>query len=398
MLQNIFHREKEAAPDPAAVAAAATQVCEWLEAIRQSKADPQRRTTTLQIAGILFSQAHVGPMCDALNDPDAEIRLFAASMLGSFRNAQALESLRAASADPDVRVRMAVLGSLCRQSGIDMTWVNYDPSNDIWTHRPLRGQSRGMTTSHILNQKPSSGVGAALWKPLGSWAVPMLCAALSDPRPVIRAAAVERLAGFRARSAADMVRVLLYDPSEQVRLAARKALPQLGVSQREVEAVGRTHEDVIELAETYIHKAHPLPASMKMMGIQETKPTYQVVSGQVNRGSYPHIDEMIVSTASCLPDGLDITDTQTLATLAFQAIMHYASLASVQAFFLAPYHLRAGGAAKGSSIPPEEQCRLCAGVENLLLEIYDELPQGGRITDEIVIQKVWELSKPPQPA
>ena len=34
-----------------------------------------------------------------------------------------------------------------------------------------------------------------------------------------------------------------------------------------------------------------------------------------------------------------------------------------------------------------------AGVENLLLEIYDELPNGGTITDHVVDQKIDGLIK-----
>jgi len=145
-------------------------------------------------------------------------------------------------------------------------------------------------------------------------------------------------------------------------------------------------------AEAYISRDHPLDASSKMLGIRGTRPAYTVVSNQVGRSSYPHIDMKIVSVASCLPgEDIALNDTQKVARMALEAIQHYASLPGVQAFFLAPYHLRTGTASKGSTVPPEEECRVYAGVENLLLDIYDELPPHGTITDEIVEQRVHRL-------
>ena len=152
-------------------------------------------------------------------------------------------------------------------------------------------------------------------------------------------------------------------------------------------------QKAIELIEGYIHKEHPMDAMMQMLGVKPTKPAYQVVANQVRRSSYPEIDMKIVSVASCLP-GEDIAanDTQKIARLALQAIQHYASISNVQAFFLTPYYLRTKTVIEGSTIPLEEQCRLYAGVENLLLEIYDELPQNGTITDKIVVQKIASLT------
>jgi len=151
-------------------------------------------------------------------------------------------------------------------------------------------------------------------------------------------------------------------------------------------------EKALAMAEEYISRDHPLDTSSKMLGIRGTRPAYQVVSNQVGRSSYPHIDMKIVSVASCLPgEDIAVNDTQKIARMALEAIQHYASLPGVQAFFLAPHHHRSGTATKGSVVPPEEQCRVYAGVENLLLDIYDELPPNGTITDEIVEQRIDRL-------
>ncbi len=145
----------------------------------------------------------------------------------------------------------------------------------------------------------------------------------------------------------------------------------------------------LELCEGYIDRDHPMDSTMQMLGVQRTKPVYKVVQGSVGRESQPHVDMKIVSVASCLPDeDVDASDTTVVARMAFDAIEHYASLPKVQAFFLLPYRLRTRTVAEGSPVPPEEACRVYSGVENLLLEIYEELPNGGTITDNVVEQKI----------
>jgi hypothetical protein len=48
----------------------------------------------------------------------------------------------------------------------------------------------------------------------------------------------------------------------------------------------------------------------------------------------------------------------------------------------------------GADVPAKEQCRILAGVENLLLEIYEALPyDGSAITDALVEDKVDQLVK-----
>ena len=151
-------------------------------------------------------------------------------------------------------------------------------------------------------------------------------------------------------------------------------------------------QKAIELAEDYMDRGHPADAMMGMLGVLPTKPVYKVVQGNVGRESQPQVDMKIVSVASCLPDEeVDASDATAVARLAFNAIEHYASLPKVQALFLLPYRVRAGTMTEGSAVPPEETCRVYAGVENLLLEIYDELPAGGTITDKVVEQKVDAL-------
>ncbi len=153
-------------------------------------------------------------------------------------------------------------------------------------------------------------------------------------------------------------------------------------------------QKAIKLVEKYINGEHPMDAMMQMLVPNRTKPTYKVVSNNIARQGYAHIDMKIVSVASCLRNRtVNLKDTHELAKMALEAIQHYASISIVQTFFLVPYHLRTKMVIAGSVIPPEEQCRVYSGVENLLLEIYEELPQGGTITDKIVEQKIDRLIK-----
>jgi hypothetical protein len=167
-----------------------------------------------------------------------------------------------------------------------------------------------------------------------------------------------------------------------------------GISPQDYQkAMGRA-QLLSEWIDEYMIKDHPMDSTMTMLGVQRTKPTYQVVSNQVVRTGYPHIDMKIVSVASCLPaEDIAINDTQKIARKALEAIQHYASISIVNDFFLIPFRIK-GGAYK-TVIPLEEQCRVYAGVENLLLEIYDELPPNGTITDAIVKQKIDQKMRNP---
>ena len=148
----------------------------------------------------------------------------------------------------------------------------------------------------------------------------------------------------------------------------------------------------IELAEKYINMEHPVSPMERMLGIEATKPIYKVQSNQVVRGSSIGVDMKITSVATCLPKkNLTAGDQRQIAKMAFDAIYHYASLSKVYAFFSVPFFLKQKIWVEGTPLPPEEQCRLLAGVENLLLEIYEELPQGGTITDAVVERKIDQL-------
>lgn len=148
-----------------------------------------------------------------------------------------------------------------------------------------------------------------------------------------------------------------------------------------------------ELIERYISMDHPGGLVEKMLGLPPSRPDYRVVSGGMARASDPGVDMKIVSVAACLQGGsVSQSDPQAVATKAMEALRHYASLAEVRAFFLMPYFVKQRVVISDAPLPVAEQCRLYAGLENLLLEIYEELPDGGSITDAVVRAKIDALA------
>lgn len=128
---------------------------------------------------------------------------------------------------------------------------------------------------------------------------------------------------------------------------------------------------------------------------ESTRPEYHPApGGGFSRGNHIHIDMKIVSVAACLKGGtVKGDDVDDYNKKAMAAIEHYASLETVKGFFLLPYYARRGVIVQGKQIEPGETCRVYAGVENLLLEIYEELPEGGQITDEVVERKIDSLAR-----
>jgi hypothetical protein len=111
-------------------------------------------------------------------------------------------------------------------------------------------------------------------------------------------------------------------------------------------------------------------------------------------------DMSIVSVASCLPKGGNLLamSNEQLGTFAFQAITHYAKIPLVRYFLGLSF---SQDALKKGPLSPSMDFdwrrylgQLYSGGELLLLEVYDELPDGGLITDEIVVKKVRSFFQP----
>jgi len=146
--------------------------------------------------------------------------------------------------------------------------------------------------------------------------------------------------------------------------------------------------------ERYFTMEHPRSEMEVIMGTPASRPEYRVTaSGEVARSS-SHIQDMkIVTTAKMLQGGqVNIHDPQAVAAAAMKVITHYAGTPKVKQFFLMPYHVRTGMLVLGAELPKEEICKLYAGVENMLLEIYEDLPEAGQITDTAVERKIDQIT------
>lgn len=190
--------------------------------------------------------------------------------------------------------------------------------------------------------------------------------------------------------------------SQVLRIPAPPATPP---SLPTVHPLKTVNPKLVALAEKYRtmdHPMGPMDAMLARMGGQSVKkPTYKVsAQGTIQRvseslgGMGSTVDMKIVQVASCLKSlgNLNMFDAQSISKAAMVAIEHYAALPKVRKFFLLPYEARVGGAGNTANVPVDEQCRVLAGVENLLLEIYEELPSdGSTITDELVETKIGQF-------
>lgn len=328
----------------------------------------------------------VEPLVGVLRDERKFVRVRAAGALGRIGGAQSVDSLEAALKDNDEEVR----------------WIAALALGKIGDARAVEPLIGALTDERELVRL---GAAQALGLIGDIRATKPLTEALNDT-PAVRdmvVAALGELAQQLAKTqaggapSADASAPAASSPAVAAPTSSAPASAAKGEMPTAVEYESIAPEKMqraIDLAEDYIGRGHPPDATMQMLGVPRTRPMYNVVQGNVGRESQPQIDMKIVSVVSCLPDeDVAMGDTAKIARMAFDAIQHYASLPKVQALFLLPYRLRTKTVAEGSAVPPEETCRVYSAVENLLLEIYDELPSGGTITDEVVEQKIDQLIK-----
>jgi hypothetical protein len=114
--------------------------------------------------------------------------------------------------------------------------------------------------------------------------------------------------------------------------------------------------------------------------------------GQTVRKTNAVSDSAIVSVASCLPRGNVNALSNDLGRLAFRAIEHYAKLPLVRYFLSLPFSQETLGkgtfSLEASFDWQKYLAQIYSGTEALLLEIYDRLPEGGLITDHLVVKTV----------
>jgi tetratricopeptide (TPR) repeat protein len=116
-------------------------------------------------------------------------------------------------------------------------------------------------------------------------------------------------------------------------------------------------------------------------------PEYQITSnGQIGRVVYGigAFDLLLIGASSFLKGRPVSLNNQ--AQLAVEAVSHYAKIPIVSYFFALP--LLNGSFSPSPNEINQMEIAILTGIENLLMEIYDELEIGGVITDELVVEKV----------
>lgn len=123
--------------------------------------------------------------------------------------------------------------------------------------------------------------------------------------------------------------------------------------------------------------------------------------GQIARKTNAVADSAIVSVAGCLPRGNVNMLGPDMGRLAFEAIAHYAKIPLVRYFLGLPFSqgiLDEGTVFESSTAFMEYKldwqkylAQLYSASESLLLEIWDKLPDGGIITDDLVRSTVREF-------
>ncbi len=156
-----------------------------------------------------------------------------------------------------------------------------------------------------------------------------------------------------------------------------------------------------ELAEDYIRMEPPSDGMSEMMaevpGEKPAKAGYKAVGkGAIDRSGNLMNDMKIISVARCLKETAknikDSAGLEATAMLVMQAVLHYLKLESVQKLFLAPYRQKSGKTnAQFKDLPDAEKCRVLTGVENVLLEVYRDLPSGSVITHDTILAKVGKI-------
>jgi hypothetical protein len=152
----------------------------------------------------------------------------------------------------------------------------------------------------------------------------------------------------------------------------------------------RVTPELIQRIKRYVDNP-PIPPMIAAFGGSLDPNRYAVQGGRVGRMSNMMIDGLIASTADCLKGrgNFSLTDQAGISKCAYDAIIHYSELPAAAFCFSLPYLDKV---VKSRLMVLEDfQISTYKGTEGLLLEIYEALPEGGLITDRLVLERVRAL-------
>jgi hypothetical protein len=149
------------------------------------------------------------------------------------------------------------------------------------------------------------------------------------------------------------------------------------------------NEKMVAAARRYVDNTR-LPGMLGITGGSLDPSRYRVGAGggvgKIASANTLVADSSIATTSACVPRrNIPMTDFAEIGKVAFNAVTHYAEIPVVRYCFSLPY---IAGVLESRKIDMNQALiTIYKGVESLLLEIWDELPDGGHITDEGVERK-----------
>ena len=138
------------------------------------------------------------------------------------------------------------------------------------------------------------------------------------------------------------------------------------------------------------HLSMPYPLAGFGDGADAPRPDYRMVDGKIARASNPIIDMVLCQV---LPRGTTVDAEPHV--LVWRLIERYSAWPLAKFLFLLPRIQDASqGAASGKAavlVIEDMLIQVYKGVENTLFGAYDNLPEGGRLSDEVVDRKLRSL-------
>ena len=135
------------------------------------------------------------------------------------------------------------------------------------------------------------------------------------------------------------------------------------------------------------HLSMPYPIAGFGDGEDAPRPDYRMVDGKVARASNPFIDMLICQV---LPRGMPANAEPHVLT--WRLIERYAAWPLAKLLFLLPrFEDASQGAASGKAailVIEDMLIQVYKGVENALFGAYEDLPEGGRLSDDIMERKL----------
>jgi hypothetical protein len=150
--------------------------------------------------------------------------------------------------------------------------------------------------------------------------------------------------------------------------------------------------DALALAirKLHAHITGPYPVQMLQLSDTPPGPAYQMVDGKIARSSSPFIDMLI-----CAVIPRHEISSQEPHIVVWRLIEKHAASPLAKLIFTLPRIAEASKAAhegKTAILVIEDiKIQVYKGVENILFGVYEDLPEGGYLSDSLVEQKMRSL-------